>query len=90
MLADEEKYVIKDEINRSTVLHLPSNVILTPHLKEMSRLTKLSLQHIVSNTYEVATQYRGNYVLVLKDARTIVILMYQAMMAWQLVVPVMC
>lgn len=73
LLADEEKYVIKDEINRSTVLHLPSNVILTPHLKEMSRLTKLSLQHIVSNTYEVATQYRGNYVLVLKDARTIVI-----------------
>lgn len=73
LLANEEKYVINDEITHSTVLHLPSNVILTPHLKEMSRLTKLSLQHIVSNLYEVAKQYRGNYVLVLKDARTIVI-----------------
>lgn len=72
LLADEEKYVINDEINHSTVLHLPSNVILTPHLKEMSRLTKLSLEHIISNLYEVAREYRGNYVLVLKDARTIV------------------
>ena len=73
LLANEEKYVINDEITHSTVLHLPSNVILTPHLKEMSRLTKLSLQHIISNMYEVAEQYRGDYVLVLKDARTIVI-----------------
>ncbi len=73
LLADEEKYVINDKKNHSTVLHLPSNVILTPHLKEMSRLTKLSLHHIVSNLYEVATQYKGSYVLVLKDARTIVI-----------------
>lgn len=73
LLADEEKYVITDRKNNSTVLQLPSNIILTPHLKEMSRLTKLSLQHIVSDLYEVATQYRGSYVLVLKDARTLVI-----------------
>lgn len=72
LLANEKKYVINDEITHSTVFHLPSNVILTPHLKEMSRLAKLSLQHIVSNMYEVVQQYRGNYVLVLKDARTIV------------------
>lgn len=73
LLADEEKYVIKDKTNQNTALHLPSNVILTPHLKEMSNLAKLSLQHIVSNVFEVAHEFRGNYVLVLKDARTIVI-----------------
>lgn len=73
LLADEEKYVINDEINQNIILNIPSNVILTPHLKEMSNLTKRSLPYIVSNVFEVANEYRGSYVLVLKDARTIVI-----------------
>lgn len=73
LLADDEKYVIKDRIDPKTILHLPSNVILTPHLKEMSRLTKLPLNHIVSDVFTVASEYRGQYVLVLKDARTIVV-----------------
>lgn len=72
LLADVEKYVIKEDANPNCVLHLPSNVILTPHLKEMSRLTKLPLHHIVSDVFTVATEYRGQYVLVLKDARTVV------------------
>lgn len=72
LLADDEKYVINDKKNHSTVLQLPDNVILTPHLKEMSRLTKLPLRYIVENTLEVAEQYHDGFVLVLKDARTIV------------------
>lgn len=72
LLADDEKYVIKDKINQSTVLHLPSNVILTPHLKEMSRLINLPVKHIVDNIVDISEQYQSEYVLVLKDARTIV------------------
>lgn len=73
LLADDEKYVIKNKIDQNAKLHLPSNVILTPHLKEMSRLIKLPLHHIVSDIFTVASEYRGEYVLVLKDARTIVV-----------------
>ena len=72
-MADDEKYVIKNKIDQNAKLHLPSNVILTPHLKEMSRLIKLPLHHIVSDIFTVASEYRGEYVLVLKDARTIVV-----------------
>lgn len=73
LLADDEKYVIKNKIDQNAKLHLPSSVILTPHLREMSRLTKLPLHHIVSDVFTVASEYRGEYVLVLKDARTIVV-----------------
>lgn len=72
LLAFDKKYVINDEIQQNTVLHLPSNVILTPHLKEMSRLTNLPLEHIVSNVLDVAKSYHDGFVLVLKDSRTVV------------------
>lgn len=72
LLADDKKYVIKDKKKHSITLQLPDNVILTPHLKEMSRLVQLPLRYIVENTLEVAEQYHDGCVLVLKDARTIV------------------
>lgn len=52
---------------------LPPNIVLTPHLKEMSRFISRSIEDISSNLLEVAEQAAGEeYVLVLKDARTIV------------------
>lgn len=53
---------------------LPNGTILTPHLKELSRLLKISVNDITSNITQVAdlcTKYNSN-IFALKDARTIV------------------
>jgi NAD(P)H-hydrate epimerase len=49
-------------------------VIITPHPMEMSRLTGLSVEHILAHTIEVATDFSKKYNLItlLKDARTII------------------
>lgn len=51
-----------------------ANVILTPHLMEMSRLTGLKVADIKENKYDVARDFakKNGVVVVLKDARTIV------------------
>lgn len=50
-----------------------SNVILTPHLKEMERLSEISTEEIRETLIETAKHYgRRNSVLVLKDARSVV------------------
>ena len=48
--------------------------ILTPHMKELSRLTGASIEAIKSNRKEFAEQFTSKYhvILVQKDARTIV------------------
>ncbi len=54
---------------------IPSGTILTPHLKELSRLLKISVNDITSNITQVAdlcTKYNSN-IFALKDARTIVV-----------------
>lgn len=50
------------------------NVVLTPHIGEMSRLTGLEIEEIKSNKISVAREYaeKWNVILVLKDSRTIV------------------
>jgi NAD(P)H-hydrate epimerase len=49
-------------------------VVVTPHPMEMSRLTGLSVEDILSNTIEVAKAFSMKYkvITVLKDARTII------------------
>lgn len=50
-----------------------SNVILTPHLKEMERLSGISTEEIRETLIETAKHYgRRSSVLVLKDARSVV------------------
>lgn len=51
-----------------------ANIVITPHLMEMSRLTRISVADIKCDKYEVAKQFARKYniTVVLKDARTIV------------------
>lgn len=53
---------------------LPANTIITPHPKEMSRLTGLSVDEIVSDPINTALDFAKKYnvITVLKDARTII------------------
>lgn len=53
---------------------LPEGTILTPHPKELSRLTGLSVQQIAEHLIDTARQciYNNKLIYVLKDARTVV------------------
>ena len=53
---------------------LPPKSILTPHYKEMSRLTSLSVDEIAQNPLPVASTYAKNWqaVVVLKGATTVI------------------
>ena len=50
-----------------------ADIVLTPHIKEMSRLTKLSTEHILENRVEVAVDFakENSVVVVLKGKNTI-------------------
>lgn len=54
--------------------HLNENYILTPHMKEMSRLTGRSVQEIKEQRYPILKAYVQRYSVhvVLKDSRTLV------------------
>lgn len=57
-----------------SILHNKDNIILTPHLKEFSRLTGLSIDEINSNRSEIAINFAKKHkvILVLKSEQTIV------------------
>lgn len=70
-LARNPKYADKSGIRR---LHLPDNLILTPHLKEASELFECPVPQIQKNimgTALAATEGQ-HFTLVMKDARTVV------------------
>lgn len=75
LLAKEKEYEDFKENNGIDInVNLPNNFILTPHLKEMSRLMNRTVQEIAENilqTANLATKEK-QYTLVLKDARTLV------------------
>lgn len=73
MLAQKEEYVGNQQDDICEI-KLPSNVIITPHLKEMSRLLRCSTEYVRQNILTLAKRVTKNkeFVLVLKDARTIV------------------
>ena len=52
----------------------PSGYVLTPHMKEMSRLTGYSVQELKDNRRELLRKYteKVHAVCVLKDSRTLV------------------
>lgn len=60
--------------NDISILHNKENIVLTPHLKEFSRLTKLSIDHINANRVKIAKEFAKKYkvILVLKSENTIV------------------
>ncbi|RKI44288.1 NAD(P)H-hydrate dehydratase [bacterium D16-51] len=69
---EEGAYPAKNNAeNSSELFHLPGNFLLTPHLKEMSRLVKKDVEQIKDNI-PAACQYISGAVLALKDARTVV------------------
>lgn len=56
------------------VLKNAKNVVITPHVKEMSRLTSLSVEYILENRVEVAQRFAREYgvTVVLKGKNTVV------------------
>jgi NAD(P)H-hydrate epimerase len=74
VLAQKEQYFVMREDGTRKIC-LPENVVLTPHIQEMSRLTKVDLQTIRGSMMDQALlslEQANCQTLVLKDARTIV------------------
>lgn len=67
VLAKREEYF--DDLRK---IKLPDNFILTPHLKEMSRLTNKSLEDIKEHMIDMASGQTYGATIVLKDARTVI------------------
>lgn len=61
-------------ISENENIAIPKNSIITPHIKEMSRLCKLSVSSIKENIIETACSYaeKNNTIVVLKDSKTVV------------------
>lgn len=76
LLALNEEYVRKDKTNHFPYydINLPGNFILTPHMKEMSRLLHIDMEEMKKDFYQLAIQVtkEKDFILALKDARTIV------------------
>lgn len=53
-------------------LKLPGNIILTPHLREMSRLIRWEVSEIAAHMPEAVSAQESGCTIVLKDARTLV------------------
>ncbi len=62
----------REWFNESGEILLPANFILTPHLKEMSRMQKCTVEAVAENLPAFAAKSRKGMILVLKDARTLV------------------
>ncbi|MDO5291643.1 MAG: NAD(P)H-hydrate dehydratase [bacterium] len=62
------------ELGKLEEAPLNEHMILTPHIKEMSRLLHIELNEVRENAIEIAQKIskEKNYTLVLKDARTLV------------------
>ncbi len=60
--------------NMSLLTNHPSDLILTPHVGEMARLTNKSIPYIKENSLALAEEFAGKYnlTLVLKDSKTII------------------
>lgn len=58
--------------NENGRIQLPDNFVLTPHLKEMSRMLGNEVENIKANLIDTACRYTKGAVVVLKDARTVV------------------
>lgn len=74
ILSEHNEYVKRGTGDTAYEIKLGNHIILTPHVKEMSRLAGCSTKEITENilgSVKIATRNQG-YTLALKDARTIV------------------
>lgn len=74
--ADAINIIAKNTLkNEDLQSKIGPNVILTPHIKEMSRLLNTQVDHITNDLFNSIKNYMADkkFILVLKDARTIVI-----------------
>ncbi len=71
---DADGLNILSEMGQLEELPLGDNIIITPHVKEMSRLLHCEVKDVKDNMIEIAKKVTADqsYVLVLKDARTLV------------------
>lgn len=67
LLAKREEY-----FDDSKKIKLSSNYVLTPHLKEMSRLQKNSIEDIKKHMIDMTSNKTFGATIVLKDARTVI------------------
>lgn len=71
LLAEMEEYFVSDA-GKSRQIALSERFILTPHLKEMSRLLRRPVEEIAATVAETAKNSTTGCTMVLKDARTVV------------------
>ena len=81
VITEKEKPIIIDadginllSKNRELLKEIDDNMVLTPHLREMSRLMDMSVSEIKADMLEAVSKYKRHYkgTLVLKDARTVI------------------
>ncbi len=81
VIEEKEKPIVIDadginllSSNRELLLQLDDNMVLTPHLREMSRLMETSVSEIKKDMLSAVSAFKRRYkgTLVLKDARTVV------------------
>lgn len=81
VLTEKEKPIVIDadginllSSNRQLLDEIDDNMVLTPHLREMSRLMETTVSDIKSDMLEAVSRYKRKYkgTLVLKDARTVI------------------
>lgn len=63
---------LSEYFGENNMIRLPANFVLTPHLKEMSRLIDKEVSEIQENLMDAACQHTVGATVVLKDARTVV------------------
>lgn len=71
LLAGMKQYFTKDG-KKGRRIKLPEQVILTPHIKEMSRLIRQEVPEIANHMTEMVSERTDGCTIVLKDARTLV------------------
>ncbi|BCN31934.1 NAD(P)H-hydrate dehydratase [Anaeromicropila herbilytica] len=77
LLSSMSEYVKSEQVNGNELyqIQLPENFIITPHMKEMSRLLHVDMDQVREWYYDSTTKEKqvSDCIVVLKDARTLVV-----------------
>ena len=74
LLIDADGINTLSQMDLNILKNTPNQIILTPHLKEFERLTKINVEKIKQNSIQIAKDFAKKYnvILLLKGATTIV------------------
>lgn len=74
LLIDADGINTLSQMDLNILKNTPNQIILTPHLKEFERLTKINVEEIKQNSIQIAKNFAKKYnvILLLKGATTIV------------------